>query len=250
MKKKCILFFITVSILGFGQTYDFDFLTKYTTSNSKNTFSNDLVNYFNSDDFSYNLRITKHDKELNAILSDHKSKIGHFFKITTFKFQDEIQFKFTYDYSFQIDPKRYNNDYHFEFAEQPNNLGKEVVLKMYRNQKSKKPILTQTLTLVKANKNLFPIYRLSAVLHFWNYEELLYDGNFMISKSVEKLGSRFTCEINLKEYKNVNLQITLPNELRMEKFNFLPYNFHLISWSPSAVNTLSIEEFFLKTAFT
>lgn len=213
MRKIYILFLLLPFSLGFSQTYQFDFVTNYTSTSSKNKLAYDNVNYFNSDDFSYSLKIINHENELQGILGDRTSNLAHHFKVLKSKLNNEIQFQFFYEYSTNLNAINYDKDYRFEFVEKPNIPGKEVVLKMYRTKKSKRPFLTQTLSLVTANKNLFPIYRLSVLHHFWSYNELIYPENYMVSKAIDKTGNQ-TCEINLKEYKNVDLQITLPKELK------------------------------------
>lgn len=213
MRKIFIFILVLFFYFSFGQTYQFDFLTKYVATNSKNKSSQDHVNYFNSDDFNYKLRVSLHDKELQAILSDHETKLAHHFKVIQSNINNEITFKFNYDHSIVIDPIDYDKTYRFEFDEVPESDGKEVVMKLYRTKKSKKPFMIQKLSLIRSNKNLFPMYRLSTLLHFWSYKQLMYSGDFMVSKAVEKNGN-LICETNLTEYKNVNFQITLPKELK------------------------------------
>ena len=215
MTKIYILFLLLFFSSSFSQTYQFDLVTNYTSSSSKYKLAYDNVNYFNSDDFSYYLKISNRENELKGILGDPKNNLVHHFKVIQSKLSNEIQFQFVYNYSSVINADNDEKDYRFELLENPTVSSKEVVLKIYRTKKAKKPFLTQTLTLITANKNLFPIYCISVHDHFWSYNEFIYPGNYIVSKAIEKIGNQ-TCEINLKEYKNVDLQITLPKELNFQ----------------------------------
>lgn len=213
MKKISTLFLLLLFSLGFAQTYEFDFLTKYTTENSKNKFISDLVSYHNSDDFSYYLKLRKNDSDFSATLYDHQRNLAHNFSVLESKVGGEIQFQFLYINSSKLAKANDDKNYIYEFSEISANNPKIISLKIYSSKKAKNPLYESTIKLEKANKNLIPVFR-SKWSHVYRksnpFSEL---GNYIVSESLEKY-KNFTCEIKLKEYKTVDLKITLPKELK------------------------------------
>ena len=83
MRNIYLILIILLSIGVGGQKYSFDFLTKY---DSKSTDSNrpgsqDVVNYFNSDDFNYYLRLFKNKSGFYAYLYDYSKMKWHKFDV-------------------------------------------------------------------------------------------------------------------------------------------------------------------------
>lgn len=212
MIKFYYIFFIAVSAFANSQSYNFDFLTKYNTHNSKNGADFDTVSYFNSDDFSYYLKLSKSEKKFSAFLTDEKKKLVHCFKVLESNVKGEVQFQFSYEYSRNYIPENSSENYHFQFSPVSETAPKEVILKVFKSKKSKKPIFEQNLTLLPANKNLFAMYKKSILRYLHTSEENSFQGNYMVKKVVEK-HKDFTCEINLEEYKNIDLELKLPEKL-------------------------------------
>lgn len=213
MRKVSILFLLLFFSLGFAQTYEFDFLTKYTSENSKNKFTRDLVSYYNSDDFSYYLKLRKRDADLAATLYDHQRNLAHHFSVLESKVAGEIQFQFSYLNSSKLAKMNDNKNSRYEFSEISANNPKIISLKTYPSKRAKKPAYECTFTLEKANKNLMPVFR-SEYFHLDGKNDKVSElGNYIVSESIEKY-KNYTCEIKLKEYKNVDLTITLPKELK------------------------------------
>lgn len=207
--------FLSVSVFNFGQTYDFDFLTKYKTHNSKNNYNFDSVNYFNTEDFSYYLKLSKDEKFLNAFLFDEERKLVHYFKVTESNIKNEIQFEFLYEYSYPNVAEHHFENYHFEFSAISESSPKVTTLKVFKSKKARKPEFEQTLTLQPANTNLFEIYRKSILSYLHTADKINFPGNYIVKKVVEKHRD-YTCEIELVEYKNVELQIVLPEKLNLK----------------------------------
>ncbi|KIA90462.1 hypothetical protein OA86_00760 [Kaistella jeonii] len=207
--------FLLVSVFNFGQTYDFDFLTKYKAHNSKNNYNFDSVNYFNTEDFSYYLKLSKDEKFLSAFLFDEKRKFVHYFKVTESNIKHEIQFEFLYEYSYPFIAEHRFENYHFEFSSISESSPKEITLKVFKSKKARKPVFEQTLTLQTANINLFEIYRKSILSYLHTADEISFPGNYIVKKVVEK-HKDYICEIELVEYKNVELEIVLPEKLNLK----------------------------------
>lgn len=96
MRKISTLFLLVFFSLSFGQTYQFDFLTKYASTNSKNKTTHESVTYNNSDDFSYYLKLRKTEDNFNASLYDFDRSFAYNFSVKETKVNGEIRFEFTY----------------------------------------------------------------------------------------------------------------------------------------------------------
>ncbi len=105
-------------------------------------------------------------------------------------------------------------NYRYDLAEISRSSPKKVLLKVYSSKRAKNPISEKEFTLEKANKNLIPLYKSEFLLQHGENQKMLRLGNYIVSKAVEKYKSR-TCEVVLKEYKNVDLKITLPSKLKL-----------------------------------
>ena len=214
MRKISILSLLVLFSLSFGQTYQFDFLTKYASTNSKNKTTKETVTYNNSDDFSYYLKLRKTEDDLNATLYDYKKSLAHNFSVQETKVNGAIRFEFNYLNTAKLQTSTSPKNYRYEFAEISANTPKVVSLKVYQSKRAKNPAAVQILTLEKFNKNLIPLYH-SEFTHLYDKNDNVSNlGNYIVSKAVEKY-KNFTCEVVLKEHKNVDLQITLPNKLKL-----------------------------------
>lgn len=209
MKKIYLFVALSLSVVLTAQTYNFDFLTKYSSTNTKNKFSYEFINYFNTDDFTYNLSLAKSKDQFVAILFDKNKELKHHFTVTESKEKGMIQFQFQYDYSYKSSSAKNKNQYIYEFSEVDVH-SKNVTLKIFKNDKKKKQIKEQQLTLKPANVNLFPIYQETLLAQYPSNQTLT--ENYIVSKAVEHC-EKCTCEVELKEYKNVELQINLPKKL-------------------------------------
>lgn len=213
MRKISILFLVLFFSLGFAQTYEFDFLTKYSSENSKNKFTRDLVSYHNSDDFSYYLKLKKNDADFTATLYDHQRNLAHHFSVIESKVGHEIEFQFLYVNTSKLQNIIKHENYRYEFSEISASNPKIISLKIYPSKRAKKPKVENLITLKKANKNLIQLYR-SDCLH-WSDSTYEFSkiGNYIVTQSIEKFNNNI-CQTNLKEYKNVDLKIMIPKELK------------------------------------
>ena len=212
MKKFYLFTILFFSNFLSSQTYNFDFLTKYSVQNTHKTAIHTAVNYFNSDDFSYYLVVKRNNTKLEGTLIDRERNKAHRFEVKESKVKGEVLFQFVYEYSYHLKTFNYTN-YRFEFGEISNTSPKQVNLKIYNRKRAKKPIYEHQLTLKEANKNLFPLYRISMMHPFESSINLNFEGNYIVSKSNTKNG-KINCEFKLEEYKNVELQINLPKKLQ------------------------------------
>lgn len=138
MKRNFYLLFILFSSFCFAQTYQFNFLTKYSATNDKNTFSRDCINYFNTEDFSYSLNLNKAEKYFVANLYDKSRNFIHRFSVVESKVNGEVQFQFKYEFSFKKNQGNSSNKFIYEFSTPSEKLPNEVTLKIFKNNKSKK----------------------------------------------------------------------------------------------------------------
>ena len=213
MKKSILIACLLCTVYGAAQTYAFDFVTKYAL-NAKNDKRQESVVYFNSDDFSYNLRLQKSPGHFRAILTDEDEKTAHRFDVAESRIKGEIVFSFTYTDSFKLNGtvKIYSRN---EFSEIPGNP-KQVLMKVYHLKRAKKPSHEHLLTLQPANKNLFAMYSISrshAPFSLMN-KSVDYPGNYIVVRD-EITESKVKCELVLEEHRNVDLVLNLP-----EKLNF------------------------------
>lgn len=214
MTKISFLFSFLFFSLSFSQTYQFDFLTKYSSTIVKTKSIGESVTYNNSDDFSYYLRLNKIKEDFTASLYDHKRNLEHYFSVIETKINGEIRFQFTYINSAKLLTSNLMKNYRYEFSEISATDPKVVSLKIYISKRAKKPINEKEFTLQKANKNLIPLYRSEWLCEYSDDGELQKVGNYIVSKAIEKYKT-VTCEVVLKEYKNVDLQLVVPTKLNM-----------------------------------
>ncbi|WP_373708597.1 hypothetical protein [Kaistella sp.] len=214
MTKISFLFSFLFFSLSFSQTYQFDFLTKYSSTIVKTKSIGESVTYNNSDDFSYYLRLNKTKEDFTASLYDHKRNLEHYFSVIETKVNGEIRFQFKYINSAKLLTSTLMKNYRYEFSEISANDPKVVSLKIYLSKRAKKPISEKEFTLQKANKNLIPLYRSEWLREYSDDGELKKVGNYIVSKAIENYKT-VTCEVVLKEYKNVDLQLVVPEKLKM-----------------------------------
>ncbi|MBU4538010.1 MAG: hypothetical protein L6264_13375 [Weeksellaceae bacterium] len=116
MKKIFILTLFFLFISGNSQTYSFDFLTKYVSGEKAK--QHETVMYFNTDDFSYYLKILRTPYDFTAYLFDENLMKIHQFNIIEQKNNSDITFVFQYKSSGKLtsNQKQYKN-YQFVFNE-------------------------------------------------------------------------------------------------------------------------------------
>jgi hypothetical protein len=216
MKKFYLFSSILLSTIAFSQTYHFDILTKYSIQNTAKKEILESTNYFNTDDFSYHLRITRSPEAFTGTILDITRKIAHRFSITETKVNGDYRFQFKYENSFSYDTNSFKN-LRIELSGPPDISSKKFNLKIFPRQRAKKYTVEHQLTLIPANKNLFPMYRVSMMHPYEKMNEVNIPGNYMVSKDVMKRGD-ITCEFILKEFKNVDFDLVVPKTLKRSLF--------------------------------
>ena len=213
MRKISVLFLVLLFNFTFAQTYQFDFLTKYESTGSQNKRSNEFVSYNNSDDFSYYLTLRKSNSDFTATLYDHNRNLAHHFSVKESKDRNEIQFQFLYSHTSKLQKIINPKNYRYEFSESSTDSAKIISVKVFGSKRAKKPRVAYELTLKSANKNLLQLFRSDALYWDDNKADLSKIGNYIVAKSTEKYNNTI-CQTNLKEYKNVDFQITIPQALK------------------------------------
>lgn len=215
MKKLSVFTVFFISLLTYSQTYSFDFLTKYALENADQKYNTESINYFNSDDFSYFLKVTKVPDQFTATLYDTTANMAHRFTVKESRAKGEVFFSFDYEYSYPLKSSRFNDqNYHITFGEISESSPKKVSMKVFRTKNAKKPLSEHLLTLQPANKNLFPIYRVSRTSLFGFMSGVNFPGEYIVVKDSTSEG-KVSCEFILKEHKNVELTVTLPQKLKL-----------------------------------
>ena len=140
MRKLISVTFILVFVLISSQTYSFDTVTKYVLNTPKKKGVKESVNYFNSEDFNYFLKVTRSPEFLSATLFDTKTDLAHRFTIKESKSQGHVFFAFEYDYSYKQNTKHIvNQKQYITFGEISETSPKQVSMQVFSSEKAKKP---------------------------------------------------------------------------------------------------------------
>ena len=81
MRKIYTLFLLSFFSCAFSQTYQFDFLTKYSAENLTTKSIRESGTYNNTDDFSYYLKLKKTEDDFQASLYDYNKSLVHYFTV-------------------------------------------------------------------------------------------------------------------------------------------------------------------------
>ncbi len=213
MKKLNLVAFSFVFVLSSAQTYSFDTVTKYVLNNAKKKGIKESVNYFNSDDFNYFLKVTRVPEYLSATLFDSKTDLAHRFKVKESKSNGNIFFAFEYDYSYKLNTKYliHQNQY-VTFGEISETTPKRVSMQVFNSKKAKKPVANHILTLQPASKNMFPMFALSRSYNYTMLNDANLPGNYMVLRD-DITEKKISCEFVLEDHNNVELKLTLPKSL-------------------------------------
>jgi len=209
MKKIYAFTFLLLFALAHSQTYSFDFLTKYISVDKKEKVQHEVVNYFNSDNFNYYLRLLRSTENFYAYLTDEEKNKVHEFEVSEDKKVTDIIFSFKYIktnslHKHPISPKHYR----YEWSEKTSN---GATLKIFKTKKAKKPSSEYQFSFKKANKNLFPIFRVAIMHPFENEKNININENLIVEKA--KYICNYppcSCDFRLAEYKNVSLDLSIP----------------------------------------
>jgi len=213
MRKFYFLAFIFAFVLSSAQTYSFDTVTKYVLNNAKKKGIKESVNYFNSDDFNYFLKVTRVPDYLSATLFDSKTDLAHHFTVKESKSNGNIFFAFEYDYSYKLNTKHLiNQKKYITFGEISESYPKQVSMQIFSSKKAKKPIAKHILTLQPASKNMFPMFALSRSVNYMLPSDADLPGNYMVVRD-DITEKKVSCEFVLEDHNDVKLKITLPKTL-------------------------------------
>ena len=214
MRKLISVTFILVFVLISSQTYSFDTVTKYVLNTPKKKGVKESVNYFNSEDFNYFLKVTRSPEFLSATLFDTKTDLAHRFTIKESKSQGHVFFAFEYDYSYKQNTKHIvNQKQYITFGEISESYPKQVSMQIFSSKKAKKPIAKHVLTLQPASKNMFPMFALSRSANYMLTTDADLPGNYMVVRD-DITEKKVSCEFVLEDHNDVKLKITLPKTLK------------------------------------
>lgn len=209
MRKLYVFTLFFLFSLANSQTYSFDFLTKYVSQGKNQKSQSEIVNYFNSDNFNYYLRLMRGSGYFTAYLTDYELNIQYEFNVIENKKGNEIAFQFEYLNSNKLNLKpSLRKNFRYEWKKINNN---EAVLKIFKTKKAKKPVEEYQFTFKKSNKNLFPVFRMAAMHPLENEKNVNIDENFIVEKAKNICNyPPCSCEFRLAEYKNVSLDLVIP----------------------------------------
>ena len=214
MRKFYFLAFTFAFVLSSAQTYSFDTVTKYVLNNAKKKGIKESVNYFNSDDFNYFLKVTRSPEFLSATLFDTKTDLAHRFTVTESKSQGHVFFAFEYDYSYKQNTKHIvSQKQYITFGEISESSPKQVSMQIFSSKKAKKPIAKHVPTLQPASKNMFPMFALSRSANYMLTTDADLPGNYMVVRD-DITEKKVSCEFVLEDHNDVKLKITLPKTLK------------------------------------
>lgn len=211
MKKTIIVCFLFLSLSIKAQDYEFETMTLYSTvfmqTDSKR------LNYTSTKNDTYYLQIFKSEEFYEAKLYDHKSQKIHYFKINELK-SDNIFFnEFTYEKttSLFIVSQGMFSKYIFDFEpiQTDGNL-KKVKLKVYKNAKKKKSIMSYDLVLKSNKSNLFSAFRISCIHPFEFINRLNINENYIVESAKGNVISGKSIEhklLDISEFKLI-LRVT------------------------------------------
>lgn len=209
MKKIYAFTFLLLFAIGNSQTYSFDFLTKYIAVGKNEKVQNEVVNYFNTDNFNYYLRLLRGSENFYAYLTDEEQNKVHEFEVTEIKNGKGIIFSFKYIKTNSLHKHPISqNHYRYEWSNKSNT---GATLKIFKTRKAKKPSEEYQFSFKKANKNLFPVFRIAIMHPFENEKNINIDENLIVEKA--KYTCNYppcSCDFRLAEYKNVSLELTVP----------------------------------------
>lgn len=207
--KIYIYFLLLFLTQVYSQNYSFDFVTKYKTADSDKTFES--IIYSNSLSEEYYLKLYhNYEGKLSGWIRDQKNNYFHYFDIDVIDAKEENQLVFNY-----ISSRKFNSDksvyqHQFEYIETPIDAGKsKLIINSYKNKKRKKPFRTYELEVIHFESNKFPNFR-SSIHH-------LYEGdnnfnpkkNYLVQSYIYKNALGETSTLNLVEYANVKINITV-----------------------------------------
>ncbi len=202
--------FLLLSIFYFSanaQEYKFNYLAQYTFHNT------DAMHYANFEDDSYFLSIFKDsDNTIHAKLFDARRLKIHFLKVAVDN-SNGISFSFKYEKSnnFKIDRNRFqNHDYRLTKFESANKDFDSLRVDIFKNSKSKRSLTHLNLQLKKSNDNLFNVFR--NFVHPFEFEPAFtIPGKYTVTKATEINLTGSKKQYSLKEMKEVDFKITVPN---------------------------------------
>ena len=117
MREFSILLISLLFNFSSAQTYHFNLVTKYTSSNVKDKILRDHVQNNYTDDFSYYLESLKWNSELTTRIDDMERNLLHYFSVEEIKQGSEVQFEFTYLTSIRLTGQRISKKYRYGFTE-------------------------------------------------------------------------------------------------------------------------------------
>ena len=192
MKSVFIVFFFFFFFCN-AQKFSFDYVLKYEKENIRTKKKSESVNYFNTHDYNYRLRLLRVDDKLVAELYDIKKNNTHNFDVIEQTKDNEIFFSFNYisttkSYHLSLIDKSY-----FEFT---NGDFGEVDLTIFKNRNKKKVECSYHLEMSNSEKNLFPAFRATQIHPYNNTQNLVYPENIVVERATF-MHRENTCEVRL-----------------------------------------------------
>jgi len=207
MKKIIFALIFISSICMNAQVYEFDAMTHYSTKFRLNVSSS--INYTNSKNNTYNLRILKYNDSLEGRLYDTKNSKVHYFKVEEITSNEEVVSKFIYKESYDLHTlqKSYSK-YVFDYETIEENADfKKVKLNVYKNSKRKKSVAHFDFKLKKIDTNQFYTFRLAFIHHFEFIPKFDIDGSYIVEYAKAVTYDSQIIEHQLLEYKKINLTL-------------------------------------------
>jgi hypothetical protein len=213
MKKILLLLFILNLNLLKAQTFTFDSFACY--SNEIKALGKIRENscFINSNNNSYFLFLYSEKGNLEANLYNIKKLKSHHFKVEEKKVNGQSKFNFIFQFTKKHESLKNSNfaDYVFDAKEiASTEVVKKMELNVYKNAKKRRSEMNVQFEYKEMPLNLFLAYKVCCLHPFEFDENLFLNKNCLVTKASEIALSGNKVEHKLIDYKEVNLELTIP----------------------------------------
>ncbi|MDT0293345.1 hypothetical protein ACFQ3R_08215 [Mesonia ostreae] len=204
MKRAILgLLFICICNTCFGQTYSFDRLIKSEVSTTSSKY-NENTYLFNSEDYSYSLRLNEGKDSTEAWIIDTKRRQVHYFNI---KSKDSLELEFVQTNPYKLNLPKYT--YEFSYVKSKSQE-KEILLAIIN--KKKEEIAKYRLKIEKTDHNYFPIFQATAAVEPFNLMNIKAPFNFLVLKSYGKNAGGKALNYEMSCTEGTNFTVTIPQK--------------------------------------
>lgn len=211
MKKILLLLFILNFNLSKAQTFTFDSFACYSVETKCATSENSC--FINSKNNKYCLYLYNLKGNLEGNIYDLKNLKSHHYKVEEKKINGQSKFNFIFQFTKKHETLQhpYYENYVFDVKEiDTNKHVKKMELNVFRNSKKRKSKMNVQLEYEEMPSDLFLAYKVCCLHPFEFDENLVLNKNCLVTKGSEIAPSGNKIEHKLIDYKEINLELTVP----------------------------------------